>query len=288
MTQQVPAWFAPMYNDKVIHKFQSEGFRLKGTTSEATEIKANECFWRIADAVEAILYKRGNRAVPAGGGRSKISAVMDTYQVYDEVYDDDLEKMPINEMDVVTSSGAKALGRKFDAQIAEAVDAAGIAPVVSDTTNGLTLGSALLLCDAAQDQTDGLWDGNWFCPLPSRLWNQLLGYKQFNSGEYTGPDLAFTKVTDRRTWNGVHWFMMPKSWFKDGAAGVKQVRMWHKSAVGYASNYAIKNNIAWDNAATAFTANMRMGGKAKVLLNEGVVIGEFKLPTSLEPVAAGS
>lgn len=282
MTANVPTWFAPMYNDKVIHKFQSSGFLLKGTTSEATEIKSNEANWRLAAPVAATLYKRGNDANLAGGDRTKVSAMMETWQVYDIVYDDDLEKMPINEMDIVAQSGAKALGRAFDTQIGLELQTNAPAAVVTDAAAGLTLAAMLGMCQKAQAQTEAMWDGNWYCPLPSNLWNQALAYKQFNNSDYTGGDLSFTKVTTAKSWNGVHWFLMPDSWFSMAGANV-DVFLWHRDAVGYASNYAPKTNIAWEQAKTAFTSNMRMAGKSKILLAEGIVRGTFKKDAAITP-----
>ena len=59
MSQNALNWFQPYYTDQVVHKLQNTGFKLRGMTSEATEIVGNECHWRIAGAVAAQLFQRG-------------------------------------------------------------------------------------------------------------------------------------------------------------------------------------------------------------------------------------
>lgn len=287
MTMSTTAWAEQIYTPKVTQKFQAKGFRLKGTTQDAVEIKGDKCYWRIAGAIEAQLYQRGSAATPANGDRTKVNADMETWQVYDNVYDDDLEKMSVGELEVVTDSGAMAMGRRFDRQIFNAMATDAPAPAVTDTTNGLTLVNAMGLCEAGQVATDVVWDGGWFSALTPHLWNQMLAYKQFTSSDYIGSDLPLVKSTDTRFWNGVNWFLMPHNvanpYLPIPSAGNVDIFLWHKTAVGYGSNYQVKTNIAWDNSLTAFTANMRMAGQSKVILPEGVVRGRFTNSGAIVP-----
>lgn len=283
MTANATAWFQPYYTDQVIHKLQNKGFKLKGMTSEATEIVGNECHWRIASAVTATLFARGNTAVTAGGDRTKVFATMETWQVYDIVYEDDLEKMTPKELDVVTTSGSRALGRAFDGQIFTAMNADAAAASVTDTTNGMTLANAMLMCDAAQTAAVGEWNGeDWYCGLHSRLWNQLMAYKQFNSSDWVA-DTPLTKATNSRNWNGVKWFLLRNDIFPVPAGNQVDVFLWLKDAVGYGSNYDVRNTIQWEQPKTAWTSNMRMAGKAKVLLVEGVIRARFSSNSAITP-----
>lgn len=283
MSSQAPAWFQPYYTDKVTHKLQNRGFKLKAMTSEATEIIGNECHWRIAAAVEAVLYSRGNDAVLANGDRTKVSATMETWQVYDIVYDDDVSKMSPNEMEVVTTSGARALGRRFDLQIYAELNASAGSASVTDTTNGMTLANAMLLVEAAQNAAEGEWgDTEWYCGLHTRLWNQLMAYKQFNSADWVG-DLPLTKATDTRDWNGVKWFLGRNAWFPVPGANQADVFLWSKDCVGFGTNYMPRTSIEWEQPKTAWTANMRMSGKPKVLLTEGVIRGRFSTNSAIAP-----
>ena len=279
MSQSAPAWFETKYTDAVIHRFQGRGFKLKPTVTNAARIKGNTVVWRIAGKVAARLLNRMNLAVPANGLRTTVQATMETWQFYDIVYDDDQEKieeMSASEMDVATESGAMGLGRAFDLQIMNEfyANAAAATAATTDTTNGLSLVKMLEMTNVAQ-ANDMPWDGQAWCPLPSRLWNQALGYKQFNSADYIGGDLPLTKVTDTRFWNGVNWLLAPNEYFTAPAANQVDIFLWHKSAMGYGTNYEVKNNIAWEQPLTAWTTNMRMAGKAKILLTEGVIRGRF-------------
>lgn len=287
MTMSVPAWFAPYYDDQVIHRLQNSGFKLKNTVVGPSNVKGNGCYWRIAASVVASLYKRGDRAAPAGGVRTTVNANFETWQVYEEVFDDDLEKLPMAEMEVVIKSGSMALGRRFDQQIMTALAAdapTSGAGYLADTTNGMTLSNAVLLCEQAQVLGGAEWaDGEWYCALPPRLWNQLMVYKQFSSSDYVGADLPFAQRAYMRSWNGVNWFMAPVDWFPVPAASQVDVFMWRKDCVGYGTNYDLKNSIAWEQPITAFTSNMRMAGISKVLLTEGVIRGRFKSDAALAP-----
>ena len=282
MSQNALNWFQPYYTDQVIHKLQNKGFKLRGMTSEATEIVGNECHWRIAAAVAAQLYQRGQTANLTNGDRTKVQATMETWQVYDIVYEDDLEKMSPKEMEVVTTSGSRALGRAFDQQIYTAFAADISSSSVTDTTNGMTLANAMTMCDAAQTNAQGEWDGGWYCGLPSRLWNQLLAYKQFNSSDWVG-DTPLLRPTNSRNWNGVNWFLMRNNIFPVPSANQAYVYLWHKDCVGYGSNYMPRTHIDWEQPKTAWTANMLMAGKAKVLLTEGVIRATYNTNAAIAP-----
>ena len=287
MSQAAPNWFQPYFTQQVIHKLQHGGFALRGTTAKETSSNAESCTWRIAARVEATLYQRMSVAKPAGGGRTKVTAAFETWQVYEEVYEDDLAKMTPDEMQVVTKSHAMAIGRSYDNQIYKALNvdtpSAG-ANLVTDTTNGMTLAAAMLMCSRAQTLSDGQWYGDWYCGLPANLWNQLLAYKQFNSADWIGSaDLPFLSKANARDWNGVRWFLMPDSIFPVPGANQVDVFLWMKDCVGYGTNYELKNIIAWEQPKTAWTANMRAAGIAKVLLPEGVVRGRFKSDAAITP-----
>ena len=285
MSQNAPAWFQPYYTDQVILKFQNSGFKLRGLTSEATEIVGNECHWRIAHPVVARRLVRGDTATLANGDRTKVVATMEPWQVYEIVYHDDLAKMSPNEMDVVTGQSAKALGRTFDQEIYTAMNADAPVPSLTDTTNGMTLANAMLLCEAAQKNSKGEWgDGDWYCSLPARLWNQLLAYKQFNSKDWVD-DTPLAKGATGKDWNGVKWFLGNDDWFPTPAANQFDVFLWKKPGVGYGSNYLPLNTIEWEQPKTAWTSNMRMSGKAKVLLPEAVIRGRFSGNAAITPNA---
>jgi hypothetical protein len=282
MSQQVPAWFAPWYSDQVIHKVQHKGFRLRGTT-QGGDVKANEANWRIAAKVAAQKLIRGSDATPVNGGRSKVTATMDQWQVFDYVYEEDLERLGVNEKDVVTTSGAMALGRAFDEEIMREANAAAAGASVTDTTNGLTFVNALAFVSAAQVAAEAMWDGDWYCPLPAKLWNQLNAYKQFNSSDHVGEDMPFTKMTDTRKWNGINWFLAPDVWFPVPSANQVDILLWHRSALGYTTNWDVRTTLAWENIKTAWSVNMRMSGIAKALLPEIIIRGRFNTNATITP-----
>ena len=51
--------------------------------------------------------------------------------------------------------------------------------------------------------------------------------------------------------------------------------MWHKSAVGFGSNYEIRTTVTWENLFTGWYHNNRFGACSKVLLPPGVIRGRY-------------
>jgi hypothetical protein len=178
-----------------------------------------------------------------------------------------------------------ALGRAVDDEIFSKIKTA---PTSGDQfldagASGMTLALAMEMCERLQSQ-EAPWDGEVYCLLPPRLWNQLLAYKQFNSSEYMGEDLPFKRATQTRSWNGVHWGLMQrKDFFPVPEANKADVFMWHKSAFGWADNKTIDPYIDWENSFGGYSYRLESEGAAVKILPEGVIRGRFTTNTAITP-----
>ncbi len=276
MSVFAPAWYVEKYRRQVLHKFQSAGNKTMGTTTGPDRIEGKKMHFPIAGVGEAHEMKQGSDLKPMNAPRSTQEIEPKAWQAPDYVYQVDLDRMTANEVDATIRTGAMALGRRYDRVVIGACAAATIPNEVGDYANPWTLQLALEACDALQDQ-DVPWDGNIFCPLPSRAWNQMMTYKQFTNSDYVGPmDLPFTKATDRKTWNGVHWYIMENKALPLSGTN-RDFFIWHRSAVGSGFNGDSLNvRITWENIKTAWLINQWIDIGATVLLPEGVVKCKMK------------
>lgn len=283
MSNEAPAWFVEQYNNRVMHKFQSKGFKLMGTVMPAGRIEGSKAYFPVAGKGTARKKVRGVRAVPMNASRENVEAVLDTFEAFDNVYTYDLSRMNVNEREVVQTTGANALGRAVDTEMFSAFEATAPAAgsqFVDGGVDGFSLEYALTMCMRLQEQEVD-WDGNVFCPLPSLFWNQLLAFKQFNSSDYVGPDLPFTKSTTAKTWNGVHWFLGTEDWFSVPAANRKDIFLYHKSAFGWGNNVKLLTIWDWDNKLGAWDVRMESEGADAALLPEGIIRGRFATNTAI-------
>lgn len=287
MSVQAPEWFTTQYADRAMHIYQNQGNRLRPMVTPATRIHGAEkaTFW-LAGKSKAVKKTRNQRNVPSNGARKKVEALLQDWTVFETVEEFDLDRMTVDEKEVVYQSGAMALGRATDKEIYDIGYAA--APSVDGSLNfageRFSAAFALRLCDALQ-QDKVPWDGKVWCGLPSRAWNQFIGNKAVNSAEHVGGDLPFTKATDTRFWNGVNWFLQveedPEDLYPVGAANTCDALIWHSSAIGWGNHTDLRVIADWDNYEDWWTINMRSKGCA-VALQEGKGLKRFRLSTNTD------
>ncbi len=293
MSVNAPDWFQPQYENRAMHIYQNEGNRLRHTTTPATSFSGSDkAKWRLAGKSKAKKIGRNSSPENAGGDRKTFEAALETWQVFDEVYEYDLDRLNIDEREVIYQSGAMALGRATDIEIYDkmkvavpnvpaALDFSGGAP-------GTTLFSAahaLTLCGALQDDKVP-WNGRVYCGLPSVQWNQFIANKVVNSADHVGPGgLPFVQATDNRFWNGVNWFLQveedPEDLYPMYSANQQDLFIWHQSAMGWGLHTDLSMIPQWDNRGQGggcWTINMKAKGAATTL-QEGKGVKRFRTGT---------
>lgn len=281
MVAQAPTWFATQYADRAMHIYQNQGNRLRPMVSQATRIEGAEkaVFW-LAGKSKATKKTRNQRNVPGNAARKKFEVPLTTWKVFDTVEEYDLDRMTVDEKEIVYQSGAMAMGRATDIEIYDVMKTAKpTAHASADFSAGaFSAANALLLCKILQDDKVP-WDGQVYCGLPSLQWNQLLANKVVNSSDHVGGDLPFTKATDTRFWNGVNWFLQVEEDAEDlypvPASNKQDLFIWHKSAMGWGNHTDMQVIPQWDNYEDWWTINMTAKGCATTM-QEGNGIVRFK------------
>lgn len=285
MSIQAPEWFRTQYENRAMHIYQNKGNRLRPTVSQATRIEGAEkaIFW-LAGKSKAYKKVRNQRNVPSNADRKKFEVSLQTWKAFDTVSQFDIDRMTVDEREIVYQSGAMALGRATDIEI-YAVMAAGVTavPAALDFSAGaFSAANALQLCASLQNDKVP-WDGNVYCGLPSLQWNQFLGNKVVNDAQHVGSDIPFVKATDTRFWNGVNWFLQVEEDAEDlypvPSANKQDLFAWHKSAVGWGNHTDLRVIPQWDNYEDWWTINMEAKGCA-TLMQEGKGVKRFRTSTN--------
>ncbi|MFN7125287.1 MAG: phage capsid protein [Allorhizobium sp.] len=278
MTLEANNWFTTQYADRAMHIYQNQGNRLRPTVTPAVKFVGAEkaVFW-LAGKSKAVKKDRRQRNTPSNSQRKKFEVNLETWTAFDEIEEFDLDRMTVDEKEIVYQSGAMALGRATDIEIYQKMAAAKVAADVDYSAGAFSAANALDLC--AKLQADKVaWDGNVYCGLPPLQWNQLLANKVVNSADHVGPDVPFVKATDTRFWNGVNWFLFVEEDALDlypvPSANKQDLFIWHKSAMGWGAHTDLQVRVDWDNREDVWTVNMKAKGAAKEL-QEGKGIKRF-------------
>lgn len=279
MSSGAPVWFTKQYDDRVQHVYQAEGNALRGTVTPAARVESETATFWIAGKGNARKKVRGQRAVPMNAERKRVEGTLQTWEAFDTCEEYDLDRMNVNEKEVLVQSGAMALGRATDQEIIDVINAAaatsGERYVADGTIGAFTLAHALAMCQRLQKNIKR-WKGDVYCPMPSLLWNQFITYKQVNSSDHVGQDLPFVKQTDTRFWNGVNWFLFDDDAFPVPTTNQVDIFLWHKSAAGWGNNTDLRSIWDWDNYESWWTINMQAKGCAIPLQPEGIIRGRFR------------
>lgn len=287
MSTNAPDWFRPQYESRVMHIYQTEGWRLQKAVTPATSFNdSNEAVFYIAGKTVARKIDRNTSPVPGGGDRKKFSVPLVTWQAFDELRQYDLDRLAINEREVIYHSGALALGRATDVEIYDVMKTA--APAVDSgldfSSGAFTAAQAMTLTRAIVD-SKAPFDGQIYCGLPSDAWFQFLANKVVNSADHVGPDnLPFNRPTDSRFWNGVNWFLLVEEnaddFYLTHDTTKRDAFIWHKSAVGWGAKDGTLTMIPqWNNygeGGGCWSFNMQAKGAATTL-QEGRAIKRFTL-----------
>ena len=284
MTANAPTWNTTQYANRAMHIYQNKGNRLRPTVTQAMRIENNEkaVFW-LAGKTKAKKIERRERNQPGNGERKKFEVPLATWKAFDVIEEYDVDRMSVDEKEVVYESGANALGRATDIEIY-----AQMATKVTSVTGldfsaaAFNAANALTLCAALQNDKVP-WDGNVYCGLPSLQWNQLIANSVVNNSQHVGPDLPFVKATDTRYWNGVNWFLFVEEDAADlypvPEANKQDLFIWHKSAMGWCNNTDLSVITQWDNYENWWTVNMTAKGAASPL-QDGKGIKRFRTSTN--------
>lgn len=288
MSEQNTNWFRRIYRDGVIQKLQARGWLLKGTAM-AGDMNGNEVRWLKGGRIEAEEIDRSMEdARMANAERTFIDATMKDYAAASFVKIIDLNKMGPNAIDQSKNEGAAAVGRKMDLIQLQEMNAAAEAGSVETIGDGTAVIDILDM----QDSTGrilgiGAAELNMtFTALPMFAFQQLSNYKEFNSADYTGPDLAFTKMTTRRTWHFSQYIVLPDEYF-EALGGSKTTFFhgfqWNVQCIGFERNGELQTPMNYLAMKRGWMIDNVFGAVSKVLQAEGIKRLKFKWQKPVRP-----
>lgn len=291
MSSDASVMFRTQYVDRVTAIYQQRGGKLRGMVSSPTSFNgSSEAKFFVAGknvAYETTHARQLNS--PSGQPITPLTVTLKTWTVYDEVYQFDEDRLSVDEKEVIYDSGAMAMGRKGDMVImAEGYSAVAAVTTLTGSCDfsagAFSAVSAATMIENAQ-ATKAPWDGQWFCPLPTKAWNQFLLNKVVNSADHVNrDDLPFMKATDSRFWNGVNWFLYVEEdagdMYYSSEAGKQDTLLWHQTALGWAAHTDLRVTTQWHNEIDTLSINMKMLGNAKATKPAGAGIVRARLAST--------
>lgn len=288
MADNASVMFRTQYVDRVTAIYQQKGGKLRGMTASPTSFNgsAEAKFFVAGKNVAQETTHARQLNTPSGQPITPLTVALRTFTVYDEVYEWDEDRLAVDEKEVIYEAGAMAMGRKADnvimAEGYSAVAAVSTAGGSCDFSGGaFSVVSAQTIIENAQ-ASKAPFDGNWFCPLPHRAWNQFLLNKLVNSADHVSrDDLPFMKATESRFWGGVNWFLYVEEdagdMFSIPESNKQDTLCWHQSALGWAPHTEMKVSTQWHNEIDTLSINMKMKGAPKALKPSGAGIVRARL-----------
>lgn len=293
MSTEAPNWYVTQYNSTAQHVLQSKGFLTRGMAAAPVSVTGNVARFFImgkGKATERALVAEPVK--PMNMGRTYVDLTMKNYQAAEYIPHGEPEQMSVNEQSLIAEAGAMAVGRKFDDLLFRELDSNVDIETIGDGTAYMDPGVGSV-AKASITSLGSAAMNEFFCPLPSFAFEQMKMYKIFANSQYIGPDLPLIRNTEAKTWNGVNWFVMPGGFDKDGnlledsvfsspAATKIDTYLWHKSQLGFGSNYEVSAKITYENIMTSWLYNNTGNSGWKVLQPPGIKRLRIKLDRTLD------
>ncbi len=295
MAQQVTNLFQVEYQRDVHHVFQKQGSYLKPTVRTKSNVVGTSTKFNKAGKGSASTKARHGVVPPMNADRSQITCTLEDWYAGDWFDDLDSAKTEVDEKMVIAKQGAMALGRKVDELIIDQLD------TTSNSGTSWTLTSAQTVENSALTMLETLWgndvpnDGQIYCVVTPRAWNQLMKVESFNNADYVGADgQSFREGpamgTKFKDWNGAKWQMHTYLTENGTSASSRKIYAYHKTAVGFAmaknaknvaANDAVDADVQWHNDHASWFINHCFSAGACLIDDAGVVENTFDDSTGL-------
>lgn len=271
MSGSIDQAFVKQFQAEVHEAYQRQGSKLRPTIRSKANVKgASTIFQRVGRGTATT--KSRNGVVPVMNlAYSAVECFLQDHYAGDWIDKFDELKTNSDELGVLASSGAHALGRKTDELIIAALDlgtreALGTQAGTTDN-DGLTRAKVLRAFEIL-GEFDVPDDGNRFAVVGWKQWSELLTLQEFANAEYVGAEDLPWKGTQAKRWLGATW--MPHT----GLTAVGPLRFcyfYHKTAVGHAAASEIVTDVTWHGDRAAHFVNSMMSQGASLIDNDGVV-----------------
>jgi hypothetical protein len=285
----IPLWYKDQWNDKAFIRYQNRGYVLKGTTEAPIRIQGKKFYFLGTGELEAQPYQKGDTISVLNPTDDTIEMESREWDAPYALYDWDgpeAHRMPVNEAAVRQEQAAKALGRRSDRIIYDAIMAASLPgdQIFGSYSTAFDPYTLMAGFEKLADNDVETADGGIFCPLPSKAFYQCQTYKVFANSDWTGGDLPLTRMVKHKTFDVGHCFILPPHLRRLYTGNTTEVRFraWHKSAIGAGHNREMRTEWIREGLRKRWTVNHTIDGCAAVMQTKGIVEFRFKLDSPIE------
>lgn len=271
MSGSIDQAFVKQFQAEVHEAYQRQGSKLRATIRSKANIRGSSTIFQRVGRGTATTKSR-NGVVPVMNLEySAVECFLQDHYAGDWVDKFDELKTAADELGVLASSGAHALGRKTDELIIAALDMAtreAVGTQSGQTDNDGMTRAKVLLAFEMLGQMDVPDDGDRYAVVGWKQWSELLTLQEFANSNYVGADELPWKGTQAKRWLGATW--IPHTGLTATGA-IRSCYFYHKTAVGHAAASEIVTDVTWHGDRAAHFVNSMMSQGAALIDNAGVV-----------------
>jgi hypothetical protein len=267
MATSIDQAFIKQYEREVHMAFQRRGSQILPTVRRKPNVTGTTTTFQKAAKGAATTKSRHGTITPMNIVHTNVTATMADFYAGDWVDKLDELKINIDERRVLSESGAWALGRKIDNQLAT---------TLNTTSNTIAHGSAALTLAKIQEafwtlgENDVFESGKTWFITGFNGWSDLLGIEQFASADYVDSNFPSLDGVEMKRFFGINFF--PTEATADQKSGSTYLSfMYHEDSVGYGMNSNITADITWHGDRASHFVNHWMSGGSVMIDDNGVI-----------------
>lgn len=271
MSGSIDQAFVTQFQAEVHEAYQRQGSKLRPTIRSKSNVRgASTVFQRVGRGIAT--SKARNNVVPVMNLEySAVECFLQDHYAGDWIDKLDDLKTNANEIGVLASSGAHALGRKTDELIIAALGLAtreAVGTQAGQTDNDGMTRAKVLLAFEMLGEMDVPDDGNRYAVVGWKQWSELLTLQEFSSADYVGADELPWKGTQAKRWLGATW--IPHTGLTL-TGPIRSCYFYHKTAIGHAVASEIVTDVTWHGDRAAHFVNSMMSQGGCLIDDAGVV-----------------
>lgn len=267
MSQSVSTAFIKQYDQDAKEAYQRQGSLLRGSVRTKTAVNAQDLTFQTIGTGAAQSKARHGRVPTMNVSHASATATLTDYYAGEYCDKLDLEKLNIDERQVLINAGAYALGRQTDALIITALTTSSNSTTLTATTR-FTFRNALLDAIGAIGARDVPMDNDIYGVISWKMWEWLMTNPEFTNSQYVGTQLPYVGNPNVKNWLGVNWIR--HSGLTGAATSTCTGFLYHKTAIGHAIGQEIMTDITWQGERAAWFIDVMMSMGAVAIDTRGV------------------
>ena len=271
MSASINQAFIKQFEREVHEAYQRQGSKLRNTVRTISNVNGGTAVFQKVGKGTADT-KAINAIVPLMTlDHTSVEVTLEDYYAGDWIDRLDELKINIDERQVIANAGAAALGRKTDEMIIDALANAST-NVITDGNSGMSKDKILEAFETF-GEADVPDDGQRYCIVGWKQWNDLLGIDEFVSAEYIGSEnLPFAGITQAKMFLGT--MFIPHSGLPIDGNDMRSCFYYHKTAIGHAEASDVETDVTWHGDRASHFVNNMMSQGAGLIDDNGVVVIE--------------